>query len=156
VIHSAVSQALRRGDAPRVSRRTRRSREILVNDGLFRELIALRDGKVCQYPGCGTRGKGVQVAHVFTRSRFSVRWDEDNGIALCGGHHIFWAHKHPTRFNEFVRKRLGDERFNRLLVRSEQSAKGQDLAAVRLYLLQRIKELKASLQEADGAEPHHP
>lgn len=123
------------------TRRTERRRTIAVLDALWREVIYARDRKTCQMPLCG-KTRHIQAHHIFSKKgRFLTRWDEDNGICLCAAHHIWGAHDHPLRFYEFIRKRLGDERFNRILMRSEQSAKGQDLEAVRLYLKQQLKEL---------------
>lgn len=139
-----VSEALTgQRPVPRISRATQRKRDILTNDGLFRRLILLRDHETCQYPGCGRCGKGIQTAHVFTRSRLAVRWREENALCLCGGHHIFWAHKHPMQFQAFIQHRLGDAVFQQLVARSESSGKGVDLAAVRLWLVERIKEMEA-------------
>lgn len=137
------------GDAPMTRtprpKKTERKRTIKILDELWRQLIYLRDDKTCQFPGCGKTY--VQAHHIFSKNgRFLTRWDVDNGICLCAGHHTFRdsAHEHPARFHEFMRKRLGAKRYDRILVRSEQSAKGQDLEAVRLDLLQQIAELEGS------------
>ena len=55
------------------------------------------------------RKDNLQCAHIFSRSARSVRWDELNAIALCGGCHLFWAHKNPIEFTEFIMKRLGNQ-----------------------------------------------
>ena len=126
--------------------RTERRRTIAALDALWRQLVYLRDDKVCQMPGCGAT-HNIQAHHIFNKNgRFLTRWDVDNGICLCAGHHTFRdsAHEHPARFHEFMRKRLGAKRYDRILVRSEQSAKGQDLEAVRLDLHQQIAEWEGS------------
>ena len=76
-----------------------------IADKNFSLWIRARDG------GCMRCGKkdNLQCAHIFSRSARSVRWDELNAITLCGGCHLFWAHKNPIEFTEFIMKRLGDQ-----------------------------------------------
>ncbi len=61
---------------------------------------------------------GLQCAHVFSRSKKSVRWDFENAVTLCGGCHLFWAHKYPLDFYEWIEGRMGKEAFNKLRLRS--------------------------------------
>lgn len=56
----------------------------------------------------------LQAAHIFSRSNLSTRWDLDNLLCLCGGCHLFWAHKNPVEFTEFVRNYLGEYKYERL------------------------------------------
>jgi len=56
----------------------------------------------------------LQTAHIFSRSNLSVRWDWDNLLCLCGGCHLFWAHKNPVEFTEFVKSYLGEEKYQNL------------------------------------------
>jgi 5-methylcytosine-specific restriction endonuclease McrA len=62
---------------------------------------------------CGSV-RNLQAAHIFSRSLRSVRWELDNGLCLCGGCHIFWAHKNPVEFTEFVKGKLKEERYENL------------------------------------------
>jgi hypothetical protein len=59
--------------------------------------VKVRAGLRCEY--CGKRGKGLQAHHVFSCANKAVRTYPPNGIALCAGHHIFFAHK---RHHEFI------------------------------------------------------
>jgi len=56
----------------------------------------------------------VQASHIFSRNKLSVRWDIDNGITLCHYCHIYWAHRNPVEFVEWIREKIGEERYLRL------------------------------------------
>jgi 5-methylcytosine-specific restriction endonuclease McrA len=105
-------------------------------DDLFREFIRRRD-KVCQVCGKAT---DLQVSHIFSRSNRAIRWDEDNAMLLCKRHHLYWAHKNPVEFAEFVRNKLGEWKYEALKMRKS-AVRKTDLSAVKLYLEKKIKEL---------------
>ena len=50
--------------------------------------------------------------HIYSRSNRSTRWDLENGVCLCVGHHTFStkfsAHKTPTEFTEWLYKEKGE------------------------------------------------
>lgn len=103
-----------------------RERKSLIKklDKLFSDVIRERAEWQCQrclrsfMKGAG----GLQCAHIFTRSRLSTRWDIENAVALCGGCHLYWAHKYPYDFYEWIeRDVLGTERFKALRTRSNLS-----------------------------------
>ncbi|TET08482.1 MAG: hypothetical protein E3J83_03285 [Candidatus Atribacteria bacterium] len=57
--------------------------------------------KRCQNVNGLGKGHGLNAHHLIGRSNFNVRWDVDNGVALCVKHHVFsiWsAHKNPFWF----------------------------------------------------------
>lgn len=64
---------------------------------------------------CGKKDETLQCAHVYSRIYKSVRWDTRNAFCLCAGCH-FWAHKNPTEFTEFVKKKLGESEYKALRV----------------------------------------
>lgn len=66
-------------------------------DKLWSEII--RSKGFCER--CG-KTENLQAAHIITRSNRMVRWDEFNGLCLCAGCHLFWAHKEPLEFSRFV------------------------------------------------------
>ena len=72
-------------------------------DKVFSLWIRQRDGRCLR---CGKK-ENLQCAHIFSRSARSVRFEELNCITLCSGCHLFWAHKNPIEFTEFVKKLLG-------------------------------------------------
>ena len=114
-------------------------KEITKLDSIFRDKIRARD-KVCQCFGSTQRcGGSLQVAHFITRSNKQVRWCMDNAALLCAGHHIFWAHKNPLDFQEFVFKRLGENRYTllKLAARGNRKLYFEDVKlSLQLYLPQ--------------------
>lgn len=107
-------------------------------DDLFRELINKRD-KVCRI--CGTT-KNLQVAHIFSRSRKSVRWNPLNAVLLCVKHHLFYAHREPMLFAEDVKRMLGKD-YEGLRRQAETPARGQDLALEKIYLTNELEKYDA-------------
>lgn len=83
-------------------------------DKAFSEYIRKRD-KVCQV--CGRSGR-LETSHFHGRRKRSVRWDEDNAVALC-----FSCHRHftenPLEHCEWFKERLGEQEFEALRVRSQ-------------------------------------
>lgn len=89
-------------------------------DELWSRAVRLRDKYTCQK--CGRTHKQVQAAHIFSRNRKSVRWDIDNGITLCYYCHIHWAHREPLEFAEWIKERLGEEKYEKLKRRAYEIA----------------------------------
>lgn len=82
-----------------------------------------RDGWVCQKDGCG-RTTNLNSHHAYGKGAHpSVRYDVDNGVTLCAGHHLFWAHKEGLEFSEWFRKRLGKKRYEALRRRANGTTK---------------------------------
>ena len=55
----------------------------------------------------------LETSHVFSRANRAVRWEELNASCLCSGCHR-WAHQNPVEFTEWVKVRLGEERYDEL------------------------------------------
>ncbi len=91
-------------------------RSILLRecDKLFSLYIRNRD-KVCQVLTCNKTN--LHCAHIFSRRNINLRWYPDNALALCYYHHLHWAHKEPILFTEFIKRKLGERRFNKLLLK---------------------------------------
>ena len=117
----------------KIKRKTARQKLIKELDALWAEAVKKRDKYTCQY--CGTT-KDIQAAHIFPRSNMSVRWDLDNGIALCVKHHLFWAHRNPIEFIFFIERRLGREKLEELSERARFLKKYtlEELIALQDYL----------------------
>jgi 5-methylcytosine-specific restriction endonuclease McrA len=72
-------------------------------DLLVRELVFARDGYKCVR--CG-KTDNLQAAHVLPKGLYQrLRFELDNVICLDIGCHLFWAHKDPLAFAEFIRQR---------------------------------------------------
>lgn len=83
-------------------------------DILWRQRVLEKFSSSCAV--CG-RKNGIQAHHIFSRTHKSTRWDIENGIALCSGHHL-WAHREPEEFRRFLIHRLGEEKYNELYEKS--------------------------------------
>lgn len=105
-------------------------------DVLFSRFIRLRD-KVCQR--CGGSG-GLQCSHFYGRAKKSVRWDEDNSVALCFGCHQYFT-ANPYEHTVWFENHLGVARFELLGSRSGQIGK-PDKVALEIYLKEKIKLLE--------------
>ena len=72
-------------------------------DVAFSKRIRARDGR-CRVPDCDT-GHVLQCAHIVSRRYLRVRYDDDNAVALCLGHHKKFT-EDPLRWDEFVTSHL--------------------------------------------------
>lgn len=84
-------------------------------DTLFSQYVRVKVGH-CER--CGKKDN-LQVAHIITRDCKKLRYDEDNVFCLCAGCHLFWAHKKPLEFAEFVREKKGAALYKYLLKTSQ-------------------------------------
>jgi 5-methylcytosine-specific restriction endonuclease McrA len=62
---------------------------------------------------------GLDAAHIWSRAIKKVRHDPDNGLALCTGCHLSWAHRNPLDFHAWVKERLGEEKYEALMIRAK-------------------------------------
>ncbi|MCK4576814.1 hypothetical protein KAU34_10430 [candidate division WOR-3 bacterium] len=93
------------------------------------------------------QGKGLNAHHVIGRSNLNVRWDVNNGVALCVKHHVFsiWsAHKNPFWFLQKIidiRGKMWYDRINKKALRNNGIAKYtmEELEEVKMGLLKIIK-----------------
>lgn len=109
-------------------------------DRLFSKYIRLRAGGVCEK--CG-QTKTLQCSHFHGRRKRSVRWNEDNAVALCFSCHMYLG-ENPLEHYEWFKKRLGEERFELLNIQANMIYK-PDINAITLYLKQKIKEVNDGL-----------
>lgn len=85
-------------------------------DILFAQIV--RNRGRCQKSG---RTNNLQCAHFHSRSKLSVRWDFGNAFCLNAGVHLFWAHKEPGEYTEWVRMILGEENYIALNERARET-----------------------------------
>lgn len=73
-------------------------------DDAWSLLVKLRAKNRCEF--CGIQDDTLSSHHIHTRSNKSVRWDVENGVALCYKHHVgssvFSAHGTPDKFDEWI------------------------------------------------------
>jgi hypothetical protein len=82
----------------------------------------------------------LNAHHIYSRSNHAVRWNLDNGICLCSGHHTlsskFSAHKTPLEFTEFIIEKRGEAWYNKLREKANSVVK---------YTLDDYKQIKKRL-----------
>jgi hypothetical protein len=83
----------------------------------FSEQIRERDGWRCRLCHKTPDPRGLHCAHHFTRRTGDTRFDPDNAMALCYGHHQY-LDSHPDEKEAFWRSEIGDERFDALAARA--------------------------------------
>jgi len=87
----------------------------ITKTGLTRKLDKAVSDVVRARGKCQRCGKkNVQCCHIFGRTYLNTRWLLDNLLALCPDCHMNFAHKQPILFTEFVRKLLGEDKYNLL------------------------------------------
>jgi len=88
-------------------------------DKLWHQVVLKRDNYKCKI--CGSNDR-LQTHHLFSRVRKATRWEINNGITLCAGHH-FLAHRDPEKFRRFVIQIIGENEYEDLFLKSMQSKK---------------------------------
>lgn len=72
-------------------------------DLLVKAYVHVRDGHKCLR--CG-KTKPLQAAHIFSKGKHQrLRFDPLNLLTLCVGCHIFWAHKDPVAFVDWINEK---------------------------------------------------
>lgn len=93
-------------------------------DDAWSLLVKLRAGMKCEY--CG-KTSYLNSHHIYSRSKKSTRWDVQNGVCLCVGHHKFSsrfsAHKTPLEFIDWLINKKGDDFVTRLRIKSNTASK---------------------------------
>ncbi len=116
-------------------------------DILFSNYIRARANWTCER--CHTQysppTSGLHCSHFFGRSNKAVRWDTDNASALCWGCHQRLGSQ-PVEHTEFFIKRLGQKKYDALVLRAHIPTKiDQKLVVIQLEML---------LKEIVSKEPH--
>ena len=108
-------------------------------DILFSKVVRNRAGGSCE---CCRRQVGferLETSHFHGRRKQSVRFDFENVAALCRGCHQNFT-ENPADHRDWFFKRLGEVRFNALLVRANTPGK-PDRAMIKLFLKNEVKTL---------------
>ena len=108
-------------------------------DKKFSHFIRSRDDWKCQR--CFKQYKpptsGLHNSHFWGRRNKSVRFDPENCIALCYGCHSHFT-ANPVLHRMFFLRRLGEIRYNALMVRAN-TPKKPDYEMINLWLSQELK-----------------
>lgn len=93
-------------------------------DIAWSKLVKLQGKNKCEYCGKTTY---LNSHHIYSRSKKSTRWNTDNGISLCVGHHTFSskfsAHKTPLEFVDWLKKYKGEDFILRLRLKANYVSK---------------------------------
>lgn len=110
-------------------------------DKIRSDLVKIRAWYKCEYCWKTTY---LNSHHIFTRNNYSTRFDLDNWICLCTGHHTFnpyfSAHRTPTEFTERVKEYRWQKRYDSLKYKANQ-IRDKDYDRIQFYLDQKEKEL---------------
>jgi len=71
---------------------------------------------------CG-KNTGLQAAHIISRRYARTRHMTENGMCLCLRCHLYWAHKEPDQFTDWVRSTRGRTIFEWLRERAQSTDK---------------------------------
>lgn len=74
---------------------------VKVCDDLWKKVIKKRADFKCER--CGSK-EYIQAHHIIPRTDYSLRYDLMNGIALCRGCHLYWAHKDALGFVNWLKE----------------------------------------------------
>ena len=79
-------------------------------DKKWSEKVKERADYQCEF--CKT-DRYLNAHHIYSRSNLTMRYNLDNGVCLCSGHHtlssMFSAHKTPLEFLEWIKSKRGDK-----------------------------------------------
>ena len=86
-------------------------------DKLWSLVVRQRALYECELWGCGNMqcGSVMDAHHIFPRKHISTRWDLDNGLCLCKGHHLFYVHgNNGCAAADDIREVIGAKRYSRI------------------------------------------
>ena len=110
-------------------------------------LVKLRAGMKCEIENC-THKPTLNSHHIFSRKNRSTRWDVNNGICLCVGHHTmsskFSAHGNPIAFTYWLEEYNGSDFIDDISFKANSIKKWSKFEKEELLeeLLTQIKKLK--------------
>lgn len=116
-----------------------------ATDALFSDYIRTKANWVCErcFRDFSTRKDIFDCSHFFSRGNKAVRWFEDNAAPLCRGCHKYMSDR-PHDHRDFFLQRLGEKRYDALVVRAKAPLKNKiDVKVLRLWLKQEINKLNA-------------
>lgn len=113
-------------------------------DALWAKVVKHDWNNECAY--CWAKDKQLHSHHLFTRARKATRWDTENGICLCAGHHTlssqFSAHQTGNEFFLWLETIKGREWIEMMSKRSQEVYK-----VTSEWLQEIIKYLQKQLDE---------
>lgn len=96
--------------------------ERLKKDKEWQRAVKERDGYACRRCGYNATKRGLHAHHIFSKGAHpATRHDVENGVTLCLRHHLYWAHTDGCEFREWVVSWMGEERYNRLMIKAKRA-----------------------------------
>lgn len=124
-----------------------RQKAVRQADKAFSEYVRKRDGYRCYTCGhMGRKGDGImQVGHLITRGKYSVRWDDDNAACQCRSCNMRHEYQ-PEHFTDRYIRDRGIEAYHALVLRSNKPRKWttqeiRDIAAYYQRLTREVGDL---------------
>ena len=119
-----------------------RQKAVRAADKAFSEYIRKRDGYTCYTCGhVGQPSDGVmQVGHLITRAKYSVRWDEDNAACQCRSCNMRHEYQPEIFTDKYIRDK-GIEAYHDLVFTSNKPRK---------WTTQEIREIARYYKDAAG------
>lgn len=115
-------------------------------------LVKKRAWWKCEVDGCN-KDSYLNAHHLFSRVNWNTRYDIDNGICLCAGHHTmssnFSAHKTPLEFAEWVINKKWKERYDNMK-RKSKMLWDKDYDKVMKYLEDKEQEINEMVKKKKG------
>jgi hypothetical protein len=105
--------------------------KIRPSDSVFSIYIRTRDNWTCQKCGASFSPptRQLQNSHFWGRGKESTRFDPENCDALCVKCHQ-WFEEHKTEYEAWKKDRMGEQAFNKLMVRAHTPGKRDDTLAL--------------------------
>ena len=95
-------------------------------DIAWSRLVKLKAGLKCEIPNCKHK-PSLNSHHIFSRKNAATRWDLDNGLCLCVGHHTmstkFSAHGNPIAFTYWLEEYKGSDFIDELSKKAHSTKK---------------------------------
>ena len=110
-------------------------------DKLWSEVV--RSKGACEL--CGRRPPEVvlHAHHIFSRKKYSTRYDLDNSVCLCMACHLYSAHRNIQEFADWVCEKIGREKLDDLRKKANTIAKYTKEDKLRM-----IKELQEKIDNS--------
>jgi hypothetical protein len=118
-------------------------------DNLWSEIVKLNANNKCEFENCD-KTTYLNSHHIFSRTNFNLRWDINNGICLCSGHHLLKndsAHKAPIEFVEWLKIKRGKKWYSSLREKAKLNINAKNMNY--LEIKQQLEKIKESLLKSN-------
>jgi 5-methylcytosine-specific restriction endonuclease McrA len=131
---------------PKKKRKPSRASAVKAADDAFSPYIRKRD------PFCVTCGEATRdCSHVFSRSHYATRWNEQNAFGQCGKCHFIHHNQSESYLHDHVRQVLGEKGFEDLrdLWEQETHWKTYQIEEIARFYREKLKKLLAMREGCD-------